>query len=125
MFTYALYPHAEGWQAAQTVAESYKLNQPLLAVDGAAEGPEYSFASVDAPNVIIETVKKAEDGDGVIVRMYESENSLTHAKLAVDSLYKKAYSCNLLEENESELTVENGQIDVTLKPYEIVTVRMM
>ncbi len=125
VFTYALYPHAEGWQAAQTVAESYKLNQPLLAVDGAAEGPEYSFASVDAPNVIIETVKKAEDGNGVIVRMYESENSLTHAKLTVDSAYKEAYSCNLLEENESGLTVENGQIGVTLKPYEIVTVRMI
>ena len=75
--------------------------------------------------MIIETVKKAEDGNGVIVRMYESENSLTHAKLTVDSAYKEAYSCNLLEENESELTVENGQIGVTLKPYEIVTVRMM
>lgn len=125
VFTYALYPHGEGWQAGGTVAESYRLNQPLLAVLHAAEAPEYSFASVDAPNVVIETVKKAEDGNGVIIRMYESENSLTHGKLTVGGSWTKAYSCSLLEENERELTLEGGRIDVTWKPYEILTVRIL
>ena len=74
-FTYALYPHAENWRAAGTVAEAYKLNQPLMTVVHAQECgkdacPEsFSFASVNAGNVILETVKKAEDGNGTVLRM--------------------------------------------------------
>ena len=55
-FTYALYPHAEGWRAAGTVAEAYKLNQPLLAnIHAGNNGQDsYSFACVNAGNVILE-----------------------------------------------------------------------
>ena len=51
-FTYALYPHAEGWRAAGTVREAYMLNQPLLAVEKGTSAGAYSFASVDKDNVI-------------------------------------------------------------------------
>lgn len=123
-FTYAIYPHAEGWRQAGTVAEAYKLNQPLLTEHNTKAGANYSFAAVDASNVIMETVKKAEDGNGTIIRLYESENAYTKTKLTVDGSYAKAYSCNLLEENETELAVEGNQIAVELKPYEVVTVRV-
>ena len=76
-FTYALYPHAEGWQQAGTVREAYRLNQPALSVRGGQAGTEYSLASVQPANVILETVKQAEDGNGVIVRLYETENART------------------------------------------------
>lgn len=126
-FTYAIYPHAEGWRAAGTVAESYKLNQPLLVQTGAAGDVKrdgVSFASVDAANVILETVKRAEDGNGIILRMYESENSFTKAKLTVDADFTKAYVCNLLEEEEQEADVNGKEISVTLKPYEVVTIKV-
>jgi len=121
-FTYALYPHAEGWRAAGTVDEAYKLNQPLTAEIKTEAEKAYSFASVDRPNVVLETIKKAEDGEGVVIRMYESENALTKAKLTVNEAFGKAYVCNLLEEIESEAHVERNVVDVTLKPYEVVTV---
>lgn len=73
VFTYALYPHAETWRSAETVAQAYFLNQPVRATAGGIAGEAYSLASVDAKNVILETVKQAEDGDGVIVRLYECE----------------------------------------------------
>ena len=38
VFTYAIYPHAQGWRAAGTVAQAYKLNQPLLVQTGAQAG---------------------------------------------------------------------------------------
>ena len=123
-FTYAIYPHAEGWRQAGTVAEAYKLNQPLLTEKNTKEGETYSFASVAAPNVILETVKKAEDGQGTILRLYESENAYTKTKLTVNGTYAKAYGCNLLEENETELKVEGNEISVELKPYEVITVRV-
>ncbi len=124
VFTYAIYPHAEGWRAAGTVAEAYKLNQPLLVQTQTEEKEDYSFASVAHDNVIIETVKKAEDGNGTVIRMYESENALTKTKLTVNTNFNKAYICNLLEETECEADVAGREIEVVLKPYEVVTVKV-
>ncbi len=126
-FTYALYPHAEGWRAAGTVAESYKLNQPLVTELHAREDglESTSFAAVDAANVIIETIKQAEDGNGVIVRMYESDNAYTKATVTVNTDFSKAYVCNLLEEEEQEAHVSGRDIAVELKPYEVITLKLM
>ena len=121
-FTYAIYPHAEGWRTAATMDEAYKLNQPLTALTGTQGGKNFSYASVAHRNVVLETIKQAEDGDGVVIRMYESENSLTKTKLTVNTAFEKAYICNLLEETESEAAVSGNSIDVVLKPYEVVTV---
>ena len=125
VFTYALYPHAEGWRTAGTVAEAYKLNQPLVVQTGTEAGKEYSFASVDRDNVMIETVKRAEDGKGTVIRLYESENAYTKAKLTVNTNFSRAYICNLLEETEYEAGADGNVIDVILKPYEVVTVKVM
>ncbi len=123
-FTYALYPHAEGWRAAGTVEEAYKLNQPLLVQTGAQAVGEYSFASTDSANVVIETIKQAEDGSGVVIRMYESENAYTKAKLIVNHEFGKAQICNLLEEPEYTAQTAGNTIDVVFKPYEVVTVKL-
>lgn len=122
VFTYALYPHAEGWRAAGTVDEAYKLNQPAVAEIGTESGKNYSFASVAHSNVVLETVKKAEDGKGIVLRLYESENAYTKTKLTVHTEFEKAYMCNLLEEVEGEAIADRNVIDVVLKPYEVVTV---
>lgn len=126
-FTYALYPHAETWRAAGTVAEAYKLNQPLkVQLDAEENGKScVSLASVNAANVVIETIKQAEDGNGVVVRMYESENALTKAKVKVDTDFTRAYVCNLLEEVEQEAEVAGREVSVTLKPYEVVTLKLV
>ncbi len=122
VFTYSIYPHAEGWRAAGTVEEAYKLNQPLLARIGTEPGKEYSFACADRKNVILETVKRAEDGEGTVIRMYESENALTKTKLTVNAPFEQAWICNLLEERERQAAVCGNEIEVVLKPYEVVTV---
>ena len=121
-FTYALLPHAESWQEAGTVAESYKLNQRAYAVTGGETGKAASFASVDQRNVILETVKAAENGEGTVLRLYECENARTKATLTVPADTKAAYLTNLLEEIESELPVVDGKVTFTIKPYEIVTI---
>lgn len=123
-FTYALYPHAGGWQEAGTVKEAYKLNQPALVVNGGKPGCISSLAAVDCDNVILETVKAAEDGNGTIYRMYESENARTKVHLTVNKPFTKAYICNLLEETEQEARVEGSCIEVLCKPYEVVTVKV-
>ena len=121
-FTYALYPHGGTWKEAGTVQEAYKLNQPAYTVAAGASGTSRSFAGVDQDNVILETVKQAEDGNGTILRLYECQNARTNTVLRVPETVTKAYSTNLLEEIEEELPVENGKIAFTIKPYEIKTI---
>ena len=74
-FHYALYPHAGTWKDALTVRHGYEYNYPLTAVVTTAHpGPlpaEHSFASVAPENVVLTAVKKAEDANGLIFRVYE------------------------------------------------------
>lgn len=122
VFTYALYPHAGTWRDAGTVREGYFLNQPLRSVEGGVPGTSFSFAWVEQPNVVLETVKQAEDGQGTVLRLYESENARTKTTLHVPAGVTKAYGCNLLEEIEEELPVEGGRVRFLTKPYEIKTI---
>ena len=74
-FVYEIYPHTGSWKDAQTVRRGYELNNPLHAEQTFAHTgslpPTHSFASVEAPNVTLTAMKKAEDADALIFRMYE------------------------------------------------------
>ena len=123
-FTYALFPHSEGWQQAGTVRQAYFLNQPMLAVAGGTAGEAVGLASVDAPNVVLETVKLAEDGDGVILRLYESENARTPVTLTWNRPFHSAVACNCLEEETDTVEIDGSNIRFVIKPYEIKTIRV-
>ena len=123
-FTYALYPHAENWRQAKTVQEAMKLNQPLLSVEGGCAGNESSFVSVDHQNVIIETVKMAEDGDGVIIRLYESENARTKAHISFEKDIVSVQSCDCIEKAKMAVDTKDNGFDIEIKPYEIQTYRV-
>lgn len=123
-FTYALYPHAENWRNGGTVQEAYKLNQPAYVIKGGVPGTANSFISVDKKNVIIETIKEAEDGDGIIVRMYECDNALTKAHVALGVKASSIAECNLLEEDQTPIELSGDGFDIEIKPYEIKTFRI-
>jgi alpha-mannosidase len=126
-FTYALYPHAEGWRDAGTVKEAYKLNQPAIAAQGGKPGTEKSFAAVDKANIILETIKLAEDGKGIILRLYECENALTNAALILgrDVSAASVEECNLIEEKVCDVPVTDNSFKFSIKPYEIKTYRVV
>ena len=93
---------------------------------GAQEGKlpeEYSFVSCNSDNFIVETVKKAEDDDALVVRGYESYNKRTNVKLDFGYDVKKAYICDLLENNIEEIEVKNNSVEFTAKPFEIITIK--
>ena len=72
----------------------------------------------------IETVKRAEDGDGLILRLYESHRKRGPVKLQAGFGLESAWITNLLEENETELRLEENQVNLDLKPFQIVTLRL-
>ena len=85
----------------------------------------HSLVSCSPPNIIIETIKQAEDGDGIIVRLYESQRKRGQVQVRAGFAVEAAWETNLLEENESKLSVENDSIQLNLKPYQIMTIRLM
>ena len=80
---------------------------------------------MDKRYVVLETVKKAEDGDGIIVRLYEVENARTKVTLYCADAILSAEETNLLEQPaESAIDVKENEISLTIKPYEIRTIRI-
>lgn len=124
VFTYALWPHAGNWRAGGTVREAYRLNQPALSRRGGEAGEAYSLASTADANVMLETVKLAEDGDGVILRVYETDNALTQTSLAFARDIASAEECNLIEEKLRDQPFEGHTIPFAIKPYEVKTFRV-
>lgn len=126
-FTYALLPHEGGFREAGVIREAYNLNQPLTAVaKGQGDGSlpaTFSLVSCDKENVVVETVKKAEYGDGTVVRMYDSWGRRSKVTLTVADGFKKAYLCDMLENELEELSLENGQITLPVGNFEIVTLK--
>lgn len=130
-FVYSLLPHEGGW-GESTVAAAYALNDPVIAAEPrraehfrGRTSPGESLISVDGPNVVIETVKGAEDGRGFVVRLYESQRRRGTATLTSGVPLARAYRTNLLEEGESELEVRGSTVSLELRPYEIVTLRLV
>jgi alpha-mannosidase len=128
VFTYALYPHAGNHIEGGVIRAGYELNVPLriTAVEGAGgDGPiSASFLEVDAPNVIVEAVKKAEDGNDIIVRLYEAEHKAAHARLHFGLRIRAASEVNLMEEEAKPLTIRSDGVTLEFRPFEIKTVRI-
>jgi alpha-mannosidase len=126
-FTYSLLPHAGDWRKGNVTCEAYKLNNPLIAFpviqnESGTLPAEFSFAAVDAENVIIETIKHAEDADSWIIRMYENQQIRSdQVALIFAQPIIKAVECNLVEEGGLSVEIENQQIKFRINPFEIKT----
>ncbi|MHB9031726.1 MAG: alpha-mannosidase [Anaerolineae bacterium] len=122
MFTYAFYAWNGSFGQCDLVREAYALNVPVTTMPGGTG--EKSLLSVDAANVVAEWVKPAEDGSGdIIVRLYEAKRMATRATLATSLPVKAVWRTNMLEENECELSVKDGSVELDLRPFEVVTLR--
>jgi alpha-mannosidase len=148
-FTYALYPHAGDYRAGGVVRAGYELNVPLHAevvapsatlpspAHGRGAGGEghpraggegrpssASFLEVDASDVVVEAVKRAEDDDDLIVRLYEAHGAAARTRLHLAFPVAAVAAVNLLEEGPRPLLVVDGAVELTFSPFEIVTLKV-
>ena len=114
-FTYSPLPHAIG------EGRSFRglVSQQSAWFKAAAEVSELSFLKFDAPNVMIDAVKKSEDGSRVIVRLHEFSGQSCQVSLRSDYEILDWQEVNLMEKPEGPVT--EGPIEFTIKPYEIRT----
>ena len=127
-FKYTLYPHEGACRESDALRVASVYNNPLRlckAEKGTGELPSaWSLVSGTDDGVAVETFKKAEDGKGYIVRLYETNNARRETELSFGFTVKKATACNLLEEVQEPLKLENGRVKLTFRPFEIKTVRV-
>jgi alpha-mannosidase len=131
-FRYALYPHAGTWQQAMTVRHGWEYNYPLSAVVTTAHPGElpasHSFVSVSPENVVLTAVKKAEDTNSLIFRVYEWAGKASTVEFHVPPGATGATVTNLQETPEGEegeaLAVTGDAVKAPIKPFEILTVRV-
>jgi len=128
-FTYSLLPHQGDWRAAQTVRRAYELNVPVLVRHGFLEAEQSeavssSFLSTDCPHIVIDTIKPAEDGQGLILRLYEAHNQQGKGSLTFASPLRAARECNLLEEPVGAANFQEKTLFFQVRPYEIKTFRL-
>ena len=127
-FTYSLYPHAGTWQTADTVKNALALNVPLIAdVIPAQDGSmpaEMSFIETDRADIVIDAFKQAQDGDGMILRLYEAKQMRGDVRVTVRLPFARVTECNLMETNEQDVPVKDGAFTFPIRPFEVKTFRL-
>jgi alpha-mannosidase len=123
-FTYALYPHAGDHVVGGVSRAAYELNVPLRVLEAPGTVDGRSFLTVDAPNVIVEAVKKAEDSDRIIVRLYEANGASVTARISLPEGASTAELVDLMEENPAALPVRDGAAELAFGPFEVHTLRI-
>lgn len=105
------------------VQDGYELNVPVVCASGTSAPA--SLMQVDRDNVIIDTVKLAEDGSSdVIVRLYESKHASCVAALKLNIPATQVYECDMMEQRIAELNCESGEVSLNMRGFEIKTLRV-
>ena len=116
---YALLPHVGGWREAGVLAEAVRFNAPLRWTEGVGEG---SFATVDDPSLVLDTIKRGERADDLVLRLYEAHGGRGVARVRLARAVREARLANGLEEETDEVAVEDGSLVLPYRPHQVLTV---
>ena len=124
-FKYALYPHCGSMVQSDLIQQAYQFNIPLECFEADESGRKgevkWSFVEVNAENVIIEVIKKAEKHEGILIRAYESKGYDVNAEFRFGRSLKNAKLVNLMERELSNIVINDNAISIEFKPFEIHT----
>lgn len=132
-FTYSLYPHQGNHVQAEIYRRGNELNIPLRSFTLPVETAEVeirlpekmSFLEPDNPHVMVESVKKAEDGDDIIVRLYETSGTRILTSVHMGLVIEEAWIVDLMETIVSPLPLmKDSDIQLSFTPFEIKTLRL-
>jgi len=132
-FTYSILPFSGPFVHSRVTEEAYECNVRVSASGFAEEEPEEgfqayaaveekSFFRLEGGHVVLETCKPAFDRkDGVVLRLYESKGCAGETVLRVPDNVERIYECNMLEEARKELKLEEGNVRLFVRAFEIKT----
>ncbi|MFG2176461.1 alpha-mannosidase [Streptomyces niveus] len=117
-FSYAL---LAGAGIEEAIAGGYALNLPLRPALARAQ----ALVEVDTTDVVVESVKLADDRSGdIVVRLYEACGGAVAARLSTGFPLAAVFDCDLLERPEREPAHASGEVDLGFRPFQIRTLRL-
>ncbi len=127
-FTYSLLSHGGDFRSGGVIQEAYALNVPLLVHRSAPHaGPlaqRHSFLSCTPDGVIIETVKKAEDGNAMVIRLYEAYGARGSGEIHFAYPLRRAAWTDLLERETQLAEIHGDTVAFSFRPFEIMTLKV-
>lgn len=126
-FDYSIIPHAGSWADADAHVQAVQFLRPMRA-RYSRHGlghlpPEDQFLSVDSAAFPVSAIKRAEDGDGVIVRVYNITDGEAEAHVRLKPLAGPPSLVNLNEELVADVPLVHGGVPIHARPNEIVSIR--
>ncbi len=119
-FRYAVLPHLGGFSVENVVRPAYEFNVAPVRLEG-VRPVSVGLLSVDAPNLIVESVKWAEDSEAFVVRLYEAGRTGVHALVSFAVPVRSVEETNLLEEDGVSIPLVDGGVSLYFRPFEIKT----
>jgi alpha-mannosidase len=123
-FLYAIYPHRGTWRNG-TVQAAQELHSPLRDGPGHSSDPHSSLFRLSGDPLDFACLKRAEDSNDLILRLYESKGDRGHTILESAVAVERAAIVNILEEKLEELQIEESRrITVSFKPFQVISLRL-
>lgn len=119
---YALMPHGGDKVKVHEAAEDFNL--PLHIAAGEGTSSLSSLVSIETPGIALEAAKRAEAGDGVILRLWETSGTRREARITLHSDVRAVEITDLLEEGSTPLTLNGAELTLDFKPFEIITLKL-
>jgi len=127
-FTYRLYPHSGSWQESRLLEHAFSLNNPMrvykLAANGAKGEGEQQFIRISRKGVVLDAYKAAQDGDGIILRVYEALSSRGKVEITLPGEINSVTECNLMELDEQAVAHCGSSFTFEIKPNEVRSFRI-
>lgn len=126
-FRYEFHPHKNDWRF-DTVQKANTFNIPPVSVynknktDGKYENT--AFINISEKNVSVEAFKKAQDGNGYILRVVEDEQKRCCCDITLPFNIKEITECNMIEEYKNDIVCENNMFSFYINPFEVKTFRI-
>jgi len=129
---YALYPHKGGWRQASTTQSGYEYNYPLISVISDKHKGKFSgsnsFIKLEPSNLVLTTIKKAEDspvvGGDLIIQWYNSTSEVTDAVLTLPVVPKLVVTSNFLEQDKTKIPFEKNIVRLKMGGRSVSTIKV-
>ena len=123
-FVYAIYPHRGSWRTG-TVRAARELHSPLRYSAGGPSAPHASLFRLRGDLLELACLKRAEDSDDLLVRLYEPNGDRGQSILESALRLERASIVNILEEQLEELQIEDGRhLTVLFTPFQVISLKL-
>jgi mannosylglycerate hydrolase len=127
-FNYSIILHKKSWENSYKEAFQYIYLMRGYAIENSLGSlcARQSILNISPNTMILSAVKKAEDGNGIIARFYNITKNASEATIEFYKNIQKCYITNMLEENKSECTIDNGKnVKIKVPKNKIITMRIL